>query len=98
MKKVILFEQFTYPPNRAYVTRIIKFNQKTFKLVYDVRNGGKDLDLFVMSLNGEFKNIAWKYTVGFESNVSYVSDTSKKYEDAIAGFILLEDFIEKVYS
>ena len=88
--------------DRARVTKIFNFNsgEKSykFKLIYDLRNGGSDLDLYIMNSDGEFKFALNKEDIGHTFTVSYVSDPIGKEHDIKEALKLVEKIIPKIYS
>ena len=97
---------------RARLTRIFEFNEKKFKLVYDLRNGVSDLSTYIMDLNGEFKVVLNKYDIGHEFKTrtqqgchgcngittSYVSGLNDKEIDIKKAVKLTEEVVIKIYS
>ena len=97
MKCKILFES-KHVGDGYFGTKIISMNDKTFKIVYECRNGRSSLDADIMNSDGEFKHILSKFTLGFVHSVSYVSDEHNKDKDFNKGFELCKEVIAKIYS
>ena len=85
--------------DKARLTRIFEFNEKKFKLIYDLRNGVSDLSVYVMDSDGEFKFVLNKYGIGHEfSTASYVSGPNDKEIDIKKAVKLAEEVVIKIYS
>jgi hypothetical protein len=101
VKLTTLHETKIVYPNSARATKIFNFNsgEKSykFKLIYDLRNGGSDLDLYIMSSDGEFKYVLNKNDIGHLFTVSYISDTFAKDQDIKEASKLVEIIIHKIY-
>ena len=91
---------FSKTKNCGVVTQFIEFNKKKFKLQYECTNGSNRLSVQIMNNDGEFSTVITTSEVGdkFEFKASYVSDSSKKLEDALRGLGVLQTMIEEIYS
>jgi hypothetical protein len=98
MKCKILFESKHVSGSEYFGTKIISMNDKTFKIVYESRNGKSSLQVDIMNSDGEFVHILSKYTLGFVHSASYVSDEHNKDKDFYKGFELCKQVISKIYS
>lgn len=94
----VLHETKLVDKDRARHTRIFEFNEKKFKLVYDLRNGVSDVSVYVMDSNGEFKFSLNKYDLGFEFGLSYVSYPADKEKDILKAVKLVDEVVIKIYS
>jgi hypothetical protein len=97
MKCKILFES-KHVGDGYFGTKIISMNDKTFKIVYESRNGRSSLDVDIMNSDGAFVHLLSKYTLGFVHSVSYVSNEVNKDKDFYKGFELCKEVISKIYS
>lgn len=93
----VLHESKLVERDRARLTRIFEFNQKKFKLIYDLRNGVSDVNLYVMDSQGEFKFVLNKYDIGHEFGVSYVVYPDEKEKDIVKAVKLVEEVVSKIY-
>ena len=93
----VLHESKLVDKDRARYTRIFEFNEKKFKLIYDLRNGVSDVLLTVMDSSGEFKFVLNKYDLGFEHSVSYIGSIPVKEADIIRAVKLSEEVVSKIY-
>ena len=91
---------FSKTKNCGVVTQFVKFLNKKFKLQYQCTNGTNCLTAQIMNNDGEFSTVITTSEVGdkFEFKASYVSDPSKKLEDALKGLGVLQTMIEEIYS
>lgn len=93
----VLHETKLVDRHQGRLTRIFEFNEKKFKLIYDLRNGGSDLNVYIMDSNGEFKFILNKYEIGYSFGVSYVSYEEDKEKDIVKAIKLSDEVISKIY-
>lgn len=98
MKCKILFESKHVSGGGYFGTKIISMCDKTFKIVYESRNGRSSLDVDIMNSDGAFVHLLSKYSLGFTHSVSYVSDEHNKDKDFYKGFELCKEVISKIYS
>jgi hypothetical protein len=94
----VLHESKLVDKDRGRYTRIFEFNEKKFKLIYDLRNGVSDVFVQIMDSSGEFKFVLNKYDLGFEFGVSYVGYPADKEKDIIKAVKLVDEVIPKIYS
>ena len=94
----VLHESKLVDKDRGRYTRIFEFNEKKFKLIYDLRNGVSDVLLTVMDSSGEFKFVLNKYDLGFEFGVSYVGYPADKEKDILKAVKLVDEVVPKIYS
>jgi len=94
----VLHESKLVDKDRARYTRIFEFNEKKFKLIYDLRNGVSDVLLTVMDSSGEFKFVLNKYDLGFEFSISYVGYPADKERDILKAVKLVDEVVPKIYS
>jgi len=94
----VLHESKFVDRDRARLTRIFEFNEKKFKLVYDLRNGVSDVSVYVMDSHGDFKFVLNKYDIGYEFSVGYVSNPNDKEIDIKKAVKLSEEVVIKIYS
>lgn len=93
----VLHESKLVDKDRARYTRIFEFNEKKFKMVYDLRNGISSVTVDVMDSNGEFKLVLNKYDLGFEFGVSYVGYPADKEKDILKAVKLVDEVVPKIY-
>lgn len=94
----VLHETKLVDKERARHTRIFEFNEKKFKLIYDLRNGVSDVSTYVMDLQGEFKFVLNKHDIGHEFVVSYVGNPADKEKDILKAVKLVDEVVTKIYS
>ena len=94
----VLHESKIVDKDRGRYTRVFQFNEKKFKLIYDLRNGVSDVSVYVMDSQGEFKFVLNKYDIGHEFSVSYVSNPNDKEIDIKNAVKLVEEVVIKIYS
>jgi hypothetical protein len=94
----VLHESKLVDKDRGRYTRIFEFNEKKFKLIYDLRNGVSDVFVQIMDSSGEFKFVLNKYDLGFEFGVSYVGYPADKEKDILKAIKLVDEVIPKIYS
>jgi len=94
----VLHESKLVDKDRGRYTRIFEFNEKKFKLIYDLRNGVSDVFVQIMDSSGEFKFVLNKYDLGFEFGVSYVGYPADKEKDILKAVKLVDEVIPKIYS
>jgi hypothetical protein len=97
MKCKILFESKHANGSEYFGTKIISMNDKTFKIVYECRNGRSSLDVDIMNSDGAFVHLLSKFTLGFNHSARYVSDGHTKDKDFDKGFELCKEVIGKIY-
>ena len=93
----VLHESKLVDKERARHTRIFEFNEKKFKLIYDLRNGVSDVSVYVMDSSGDFKFVLNKYDLGFEHMASYVGSIPVKETDIIRAVKLVDEVVSKIY-
>ena len=98
MKCKILLETKRVNGNEYFGTKIISMNDKTFKIVYECRNGRSSLDVDIMNSEGVFVHILSKFTLGFFHSASYVGSETERDKDFNKGFELCKESITKIYS
>ncbi len=96
-KIVVLYETENITGNRGYLSKIISYNKKKFKIVSDVFNGYQLLDVYVMVDGGEFKLILNKDEIGHEYFITHSSDVTSKRHDMLKGVKLAESVLMKIY-
>jgi hypothetical protein len=79
------------------LSRFFELNGKKFKLVYDLRNGVSNVDVYVMDSNGEFKYILNKLDIGHTHTVSYVGYEKDKERDILNAVKLVDEVVSKIY-
>lgn len=94
----VLHESKIVDTDKARCTRIFQFNEKKFKLIYDLRNGVSDVSVYVMDSEGEFKFVLNKYDLGFYHNTGYVGSIPVKETDIIRSVKLVDEVVIKIYS
>jgi len=94
----VLHESKIVDRDKARYTKIFAFNEKKFKLIYDLRNGVSDVSVYVMNSNGEFNFVLNKYDIGHEFGISYVSYPEDKEKDILKSVKLVDEVIIKIYS
>lgn len=94
----VLHETKIVDRDKARYTKIFAFNEKKFKLIYDLRNGVSDVSVYVMDSNGEFKFVLNKYDIGHEFGVSYVGYPEEKEKDILKVVKLVDEVTIKIYS
>jgi hypothetical protein len=98
MKCKILFESKHVSGGGYFGTKIISMFDKTFKIVYECRNGSSGLSVDIMNSDGVFVHILSKFTLGFVHSASYVGSEIEKDKDFNKGFELCKESITKIYS
>jgi len=93
----VLHESKLVDKDRARYTRIFEFNEKKFKMIYDLRNGISDASVAVMDSSGDFKFVLNKYDLGFEFGVSYVGYPADKEKDILKAVKLVDEVLSKIY-
>ena len=94
----VLHESKLVDKDRARYTRVTLFNEKKFKMVYDLRNGVSSVTVDIMDSEGEFKFVLNKYDIGFEFGVSYVGYPADKEKDILKAVKLVDEVVIKIYS
>jgi len=93
----VIHESKLVDKDRGRYTRIFEFNEKKFKLIYDLRNGVSDVFVQIMDSSGEFKFVLNKYDLGFEFGVSYVGYPADKEKDILKAVKLVDEVVPKIY-
>lgn len=95
----ILVENEYSGTNHCRITKFIEYNDKRFKLVFDLRNGGRDIIGMVMDSHGVFQQILSKLDLGdtYKLTSSYVSDYDEQLRDGKNAIKLLENLIKILY-
>jgi hypothetical protein len=95
-KSTILYESID---KRGIISKIIKKDDKKFKLYYECTNGTQSLSAYIMDSEGTWRLVITKFDIGdnFQFNASYVSDITQKSVDAKKGFLELEKIIKAIY-
>ena len=94
----VLHESKLVDKDRARYTRVTLFNEKKFKMIYDLRNGVSDVSVYVMDSEGDFKFVLNKYDIGHEFGVSYVGYPADKEKDILKAVKLVDEVVIKIYS
>jgi len=77
--------------------KIVEFNGKKFKIIYDLRNGISDLSCYVMDIYGAFQFTLNKYDIGHNFTCSYVSNEDSKQKDILNAIKLVNEVLIKIY-
>ena len=80
-----------------YIREIIEFNNKKFKLVADIHNGGRNLEAYIMVDDGSWKMVIYKDDIQFKLTESYVVKDSRMNNDLEKGINELKKVIKDVY-
>lgn len=84
--------------NRGSIREIIEFNERKFKIVSELRNGGNTLKAEIMDSDGVFQFVLGSLDVNFTYQASYVSNKIIKEADMLTGVDEMKNMIKKVYS
>jgi len=84
--------------NRGNIQEIIEFNNKKFKIISELRNGGSSLKAEIMDSNGVFQFVLGSLDVDFTFTASYVSRPIQKEADMETSIDAMKKVIKKVYS
>lgn len=95
MKK--LHEIITSKGSEYYRTKVIKYNDKIFKISYENRNGRQAIYVEVLTNNGDFKIVIGTHETGHEFTCSYVSSDLLKNEDSRKAIEISEKIIGKIF-
>jgi len=79
------------------ISEIIKYNDYTFKIFAEVRNGGTTLTAQLMDNSGIFQYVLGSVDVDFSYTASYVSNEAMKKSDLSRAIIAMKKVITKVY-
>jgi hypothetical protein len=81
------------------ITKIIKFNEKIFRMVYECTNGTNRVTVQIQTADGQWAHVLSHLDLGgeFKFNVSYVCKLSEKIPEATKAFNLLFLLIRKIY-
>ncbi len=93
----VLHETQLINRDSARVCKIVEFNGKKFKIIYDLRNGISDLSCYVMDNYGAFQFALNKYDIGHNFTCSYVNNEETKKSDIKVALDLCEKVIIKIY-
>ena len=93
----VLHESKLVDRDRGRLTRIFEFNEKKFKLTYDLTNGVSAVYVYVIDSQGEFKFVLNKYDIGHEFGVTYVVYPDEKEKDILKAVKLVEEVVSKIY-
>lgn len=96
---VTICENGIYDSNRGRYNKFIEFNGKRYKLLFDLRNGGRDVTAMVMNDNGEFKHLLCLNDLGnlYVGTSTYVSLPTEKERDAKKAIECLENLIKVIH-
>ncbi len=83
--------------NSNYIREIIEFNNKKFKLVADIHNGGRNLEAYIMVDDGSWKMVIYKDDIQFKLTESYVVKDSRMNNDLEKGIKELKKIIKNIY-
>lgn len=95
MKK--LHEVISNKGTEYFRTKIIKYEDKLFKISYENRNGSERIYISTMTKNGDFQVVIGTHEIGHTFNCSYVSSEVSKNEDSQRAISLAEKTITKIY-
>lgn len=76
--------------------QFLKFNEKQFKILYDLRNGVQDLSVYIMDSDGRYNFVLDKYCIGHKF-VSYVYSDGDRIKNYKAAIELTKEVISKIY-
>ena len=85
--------------DKGIITKIIKFSDKIFKMVYECTNGTSRVTVLIQTADGQWAHVLSHVDLGgeFKFVASYVSQLSAKIQDATKAFNLLFLLIRKIY-
>lgn len=81
------------------ITRIIKFNERIFRMIYECTNGTSRLTVQIQTADRQWSHVLSHLDLGteFKFNVSYVCKLNEKMPEATKAFNLLISLIKKIY-
>ncbi len=94
----VLHETKLVDRDKSRYTRVFLSNEKKFKMVYDLRNGVSDVNVYIMDSQGEFKFVLNKYDIGHEFITTYVGQESYKEKDIVNSVKLVDEVVTKIYN
>ena len=92
-----LNETITSKGTEYHRNKIVKHNDKKFKIIYENRNGRQTIYVEVMTINGDFACVLTHYDIGHTFACSYVGNEDSKNIDSRKAIELAEKLIAKIY-
>jgi hypothetical protein len=82
---------------KGFITEMVEFNGKKFKIIAELRNGGAGINGKIMDGDGVFQYILTILDIDFVYSESYVSDVNRKTIDMEKGIFAMKKVIKKLY-